>query len=154
MIVTIWRHGEAGAAMRDELRELTPRGATSVAAAAEAFEAWRLEAGLPTVDRCDHSPLVRTTQTASIIAPRLVVDAEPCDGLAPGASYRDASTYLKEDVAHQLLVSHQPFVSQLISYWTDDVTVEPLMPGGWATVDLLTAARGGAQLIRVRSAVL
>ena len=57
MLLTIWRHGEAGPAPRDAERELTERGRSEVAAAAEAFARWLVQSGQPEVEHLRHSPL-------------------------------------------------------------------------------------------------
>lgn len=49
---------------------------------------------------------------------------------------------------HVVMVSHQPFVSQAIVLWTDDVTMAPLAPGGYSTLEVTCLARGGATLLR------
>ena len=49
---------------------------------------------------------------------------------------------------HIVMVSHQPFVSQAIAVWVDDVTLAPLAPGGYSTLEVTCFARGGATLLR------
>ncbi len=153
MLVTVWRHGEAGSAPRDEDRALTGRGDRTVRQAAEAFRAWLSDASLTSVSGCRYSPLVRTTQTAHILGATLGVEPAVCRGLALSADIHQPKTFLDEEEPHLLMVSHQPFVSQLIWYWLDDDRVEPLLPGGWATLDVTVPSRGGAALVAARESI-
>lgn len=153
MLVTVWRHGEAGVAPRDEDRELTLRGISSLEAAVAAFDQWRGDQLLPPVSACRYSPLVRTRQTASILSTALGLTAEACPALAPGADLLAPEGFLDEAESHLILVSHQPFVSELIAYWLDDGRVAPLYPGGWAALELLAPVRGGATLHGMRASV-
>lgn len=151
MLVTLWRHGEAGAAARDEDRALTPRGELTVAQAVLEFEQWRQQAGLAPVDRLYHSPLVRTRQTAQLLERGLGVAPESVAALAPGTNLQAPQSFLPETAEHCVLVSHQPFVSQAAWFWLDDDRVEPLLPGGWVTLELLVPSRGGGVLQRARA---
>lgn len=153
MWVTVWRHGEAGVAPRDEDRCLTDRGELTVRQAAREFTVQLTAAGDPVPGRLACSPLRRTCQTAAILEESWLIKAFVCDALAPGTSVRRPETFLTDDVEHQVIVSHQPFVSQLIWYWLDDDRLEPLLPGGWATVQLLSPHRGGGRLVRSRTSV-
>lgn len=153
MFVTVWRHGEAGQAARDEDRALTERGIRTVSAAALEFEAWRADAGLPAVDVLRHSPLVRTTQTAGLLSEAFSVVPEPIEGLGLGANLHAPESFLPESGNHVVLVTHQPFVSQAVWYWLDDDALEPTLPGGWTTLELIAPSRGGGLLQRARSSV-
>lgn len=153
MRVTVWRHGEAAAATTDALRPLTVRGRDSVQSAARAFSSEMQVSGTP-ITVCRYSPLVRTTETAEVIGD--VIDdlvMQVCDALAPGASVTDCDRFLPQDAAHVVLVSHQPFVSALISYWLDDESLPFLSPGGYMCVDLLAPTRGGATAVSARPAL-
>ncbi len=148
MRVTVWRHGEAGVASRDEDRPLTERGRTSLSAAIQEYQVL-CEGVAPTL--IHYSPLLRTAQTAAIIGQHFPdATAEICDELAPGTELRDHRSFLTtDDVAHLLLVTHQPFVSELIWYWLDDKTVPALAPGGFCIIDLQAPTCGGAILLHV-----
>ena len=151
MLLTIWRHGEAGPAPRDAERELSERGRSEVAAAAEAFTRWLTQSGHPKVERLRHSPLTRTSQTAAILHGVLRPMSCVADQLlAPGADLAN-KMWQAIDATHVLLVSHEPFVSRAIAVWSDDETLPPLAPSGYATLDVLSLTRGGATVLRHRS---
>ncbi len=153
MYVTLWRHGEAGSAATDELRPLTARGTASVQVAALEWRRWVQEQALPEAQLIWHSPLVRTTQTAELLEQALGCAKAECGGLAPGAILHEPESFLPHSVDHAILVTHQPFVSQLIWHWLDDNALAPLMPGGWATLELTAPLRGGATLIGARTSI-
>src|SRR5262245_60251073 len=114
MILTIWRHGKAEEGADDRLRELTESGRDDVSFGSHQFhEACRVR-NLQHPHQILHSPLVRTTQTAEIIAAafsRATVAAEPAlrpgsDVTAVGAAVsRFPDSDSREQ--HTLLVSHQ-----------------------------------------------
>lgn len=111
----ILRHGEASYnAPTDFDRELTEHGR-----AALSLQVVKHRQLLETVDVIFHSPLVRTTQTATLVKDLLSLDAPL---LASGALLSESSpqsvTELLSSVDQQsiLLVSHQPLVSRLIEY--------------------------------------
>jgi len=157
MRVTVWRHGEAGAALRDEDRALTNRGRRSLVSAALAFNE---SCGAPLPTRIHYSPLRRTEQTASVIGeqfPKAIMRV--CPALAPGANLHDPQSFLlgqdaEDTSAHLILVTHQPFVSELIWYWLDDFNVPPIAPGGFCVMELLAPTRGGALLLQAVPDVL
>ena len=151
MLLTIWRHGEAGPAPRDAERELSERGRSEVAAAAEAFTRWLTQSGHPKVERLRHSPLTRTSQTAAILHGVLRPMSCVADQLlAPGADLAN-KMWQVIDATHVLLVSHEPFVSRAIAVWSDDETLPPLAPSGYATLEVLSLTRGGATVLSHRS---
>ena len=151
MLLTIWRHGEAGPAHRDAERELSERGRSEVAAAAEAFTRWLTQSGHPKVERLRHSPLTRTSQTAAILHGVLRPMSCVADQLlAPGADLAN-KMWQAIDATHVLLVSHEPFVSRAIAVWSDDETLPPLAPSGYVTLEVLSLTRGGATVLRHRS---
>ena len=153
MLVTLWRHGEAGTAATDELRPLTPRGSSSVQAAVADWQTWVKEQALAAADVIWHSPLVRTTQTAQLLEQCLNCARVECGGLAPGAMIDKPASFLPDSGDHVVLVTHQPFVSQLIWYWLDDDALAPLMPGGWASLRVTAPSRGGASLVQARASI-
>lgn len=147
MQITVWRHGEAGSAVVDADRPLTPRGHQTVAEAAENLEKW-LAANGEQPGVCRHSPLLRTTETAAVLArqwPGMKIEA--CPALAPGADPARSDSYLAAAGQALVLVGHQPFVSMLLAFWLDDTRLPTLMPGGHATVELIAPTRGGARLL-------
>ena len=149
MLLTLWRHGEAGSAATDEARALTARGRDEVVAMAQDYAAWAGESALAPVSLLLHSPYRRTVETAALLGELLgpgSLKAGP--SLAPGA-YPEAfseNDYSGHD--HIVMVSHQPFVSQAIALWTDDIKLAPLAPGGYSTLKITCLARGGATLLR------
>ena len=149
MLLTLWRHGEAGSASTDEARALTPRGREEAVAMAQDYAAWVGESALDAVSLLLHSPYRRTVETAALLGELLGPGSVKVDpSLAPGA-YPEAfseSDYAEHE--HIVMVSHQPFVSQAIALWTDDVTLAPLAPGGYSTLKITCLARGGATLMR------
>ena len=149
MLLTLWRHGEAGSAAADEARALTPRGREEVAAMAQGYVAWAGESALGPVSLLLHSPYRRTVETAALLGEVLHPGSLKVDpSLAPGAYPEGFSENDYAGHEHIVMVSHQPFVSQAIALWTDDVTLAPLAPGGWSMLEITCLARGGATLLR------
>ena len=149
MLLTLWRHGEAGSAATDEARALTARGRDEVVAMARDYAAWAGESALAPVSLLLHSPYRRTVETAALLGELLgpgSLKAGP--SLAPGAYPEAFSENDYTGHEHIVMVSHQPFVSQAIALWTDDVTLAPLAPGGWSTSEITCLARGSATLLR------
>ena len=69
---------------------------------------------MPTL--CIHSPHVEAQQAASLIARGLgLPHVVSQDLLAPGQTDCVSGYYLSEESGHQLVVGHQPYLSQLIS---------------------------------------
>jgi len=154
VLITVWRHGEAGPAPSDWDRQLTSRGRASLQIAAADFHRWLGSMALPMVSACLHSPLVRTTQTAELLSTILPCLPEPCSALEPGRRREEVDRVVPEGESHLLLVSHQPLVSRLIDYWLDSNEVAPLSPGGYATLDVTIPTRGGASLVKAQSSIL
>ncbi len=153
MLVTVWRHGEAGAAPRDEDRELTARGVRTVCEATVEFRQWLSEAQIAPVSEIWYSPLVRTFQTAGLLGKGLGCEIQACEALAPGTNLHKPDTFLPAVAEHVMIVTHQPFVSQVIWHWLDDDRLEPILPGGWATLELTVPTRGGGELVRARTSI-
>lgn len=150
MIVSIFRHGEAADAANDRQRPLTQRGEREIANACAPFVSACEHAQVQLPSALLHSPWLRTTQTANILAEisnstELVV----CDALYPGGNVADVERtldeLLDEGSDHVMLVSHQPLVSYLLSHFlTDSSAVPPMAPGAWVTFSLdVVGARGG-----------
>ena len=154
MILTIWRHGEAGSAATDRLRELTDRGTEDVGFGCHQFHSMCEERGIPQPELLLYSEWVRTTQTAEIIG--LAFNHAPrkrCKALIPGRRPEDVEldliSRLQQEPAlqHVLLVSHQPLVSALVEHLLGDYSqVPPLMPGALATLEMEVPAAGCATL--------
>ncbi len=154
MIVTIWRHGEAGQASRDYERTLTDRGCDDVGFGVQQFHTHCESRGLPHPDRIRCSPWTRTQQTADIISAAFThAECKDDQRIQPGVGPDDAMQLLEEAMAldsvqHVLLVSHQPLVSLLVeSLLGERGPVPPLSPGALAVLDLEVAVPGGATLL-------
>ena len=113
------------------------------------YVAWAGVSGFGPVSLLLHSPYRRTVETAELLGEQLRPGSQKVDpSLAPGA-YPEA--FSEKDYSgheHIVMVSHQPFVSQAIAVWVDDVTLAPLAPGGCSTLGVTCLTRGGATLLR------
>lgn len=148
MLVTVWRHGEAGSAARDVDRTLTEHGVSHVTATAELFKNWCHRRGVIVPSICTHSPLVRTRQTAALLHDALSFSTtNECEKLAPGHVDYVQGLFLESNCDHQLVVGHQPYLSHLINVWCDSVAHASLHPSGFATMQVALASRGGAELL-------
>lgn len=154
MWVTVWRHGEASPGAVDEHRSLTSRGRQSLQSVVRRYAEQCEAAGVLLPDACAFSPLVRTTQTAEILGLGLGLCPQASAALAPGADIHRPASFLDETKAHQVLVSHQPFVSELINHWLDSRDLPPLLPGGYACIDLLAPSQGGGSLVFAEANIL
>lgn len=142
MIVTIFRHGEAGRAVTDRQRELTSQGEDDVGFGCTRFHEICHRRDIPHPQLIVHSPWVRTAQTADIIASAFSHAAQrPTPALQPGADLAAVDALLQQLAAapneptHVVLVSHQPLVSELIDHYLGDYgRVPSLPPGGLATL--------------------
>ena len=116
---------------------------------AQGYSTWAGESGLGPVSLLLHSPYRRTVETAALLGELLRPRCMKVDpSLAPGAYPEAFSEKDYTDHEHIVMVSHQPFVSQAIAVWADDVTLAPLAPGGYSTLEVTCLARGGATLLR------
>ena len=146
MILTIWRHGEAGSASTDRQRELTDVGFDDIGFGCHQFHAALDARGIVAPDLILNSPWVRTVQTAQIIASAFThAPVRELQPLRPGGTVQAVEAALEEIAPapdHVLLVSHQPLVSQLIGQFLGATTGVPsLSPGSLATLELTTPAR-------------
>ena len=149
MLLTLWRHGEAGSAATDEARALTARGRDEVVAMAQDYAAWAGESALAPVSLLLHSPYRRTVETAALLGELLGAGSlKAGPSLAPGAYPEAFSENDYTGHEHIVMVSHQPFVSQAIALWSDDIALAPLAPGGYSVLEVTCLARGGATLLR------
>ena len=149
MLLTLWRHGEAGSAATDESRSLTRRGRDEVFAMAQEYSTWSDTSAPGPVSLLLYSFYRRTIETAELLGELLRPGSQEVDSsLAPGASPEAFSEQHYTGHEHIIMVSHQPFLSQAIAHWTDNVTLAPLSPGGYSTLEVTCLARGGAPLLR------
>ena len=155
MIVTIWRHGQAASGPIDRMRELTGDGEDDVGFGCHQFHDICHARGLAHPDLVLHSPWVRASQTADIIATAFThANMKPLPALQPGSTPRTVDAALAElqaaaePAGHVLLVSHQPLVSRLVDHYLGDPGQVPgLSPGALACLELEVAARGCGQLL-------
>ena len=148
MLLTLWRHGEAAYSRPDSQRQLTDRGVQHVAATVSFYRSLCQQRGLSMPTVCTHSPYVRTQQTAHLIASELgLLDVASHDLLAPGQIDYVSGHYVLEESRHQLVVGHQPYLSQLIDVWCDSSTHTSVSPSGFAIIELTAPCRGGGELL-------
>lgn len=155
MIVTVWRHGEAGPAAEDRLRELTARGERDIGRGAQRLRAICERREVPLPDALWYSRWRRTTRTAELIAaacPGLSPVSE--EALIPGCSPADVERVLEPlwqggtPPRHLVLVSHQPLVSRLVDFLTGQRGAIPSHPpGGLVTLSVDAPAAVGAGLL-------
>jgi phosphohistidine phosphatase len=154
VIVTIWRHGEAGQAALDRERRLTDRGCDDIGFGSEQLHRALSCRDLPAPDIIFYSPWVRTRETADLVASAFS-HAGRCavEALGAGSSVDAVDRWLNalwQEPAlpvHLVLVSHQPLVSQLLGWLLDDDNaVPPLIPGAYATLALEVPGRGCGSL--------
>jgi phosphohistidine phosphatase len=155
MIITVWRHGEAGWASSDSQRELTKSGRDDIGFGALQFHAACLARAISHPDLILHSPWLRTNQTAGVLAAAFShAKLRPERALRPGSS-PDAVLAMLQTLQepaeraprHLLLVSHQPLVSRLVDRLLGSAGEVPsLPPGGLATLEMHVAAPAGASL--------
>ena len=148
MLLTLWRHGDAAYSRPDSQRPLTERGVQHVRATVGFYRSLCQQRGLGRPIVCTHSPYVRTKQTASLIASELSLsEVLSRELLAPGQINYVSGNYLSEESGHQLVVGHQPYLSQLIDVWCDTAAHTSLSPGGFAIIELNAPCRGGGELL-------
>jgi len=155
MYLTIFRHGQAGQAARDSLRELTSTGRDEVGRGVEALREYCCSAAIDLPGRILFSDWLRTKQTADLIAGALSpARKQACNALVPGRDVDDVCVALDqlweaEQQGHLLLVSHQPLVSMLVDYLLGDPgRVPTLSPGGLSMLKLEAVGHGCATSVR------
>jgi phosphohistidine phosphatase len=141
MLVTIFRHGEAGEAVTDRSRALTTAGARDVGHASSLLQAACTARKIAQPSHIEHSPWRRTLQTAGILAAGFTHGRiTPQKALRPGGSVAEVDAVvaqLEVNQQHCLLVSHQPLVSYLLDHYLGKQhNVPTLPPGGLATLSL------------------
>ena len=148
MLLTVWRHAEAAYSHPDSQRQLTEWGVQHIQATVGVYRSLCQQRGLSMPILCTHSPYVRTRQTASLIASALnLSDVFSQELLAPGQTDYVSGDYLSEESGHQLVVGHQPYLSQLIDVWCDTSAHTSLSPSGFAIIELTAPCRGGGELL-------
>lgn len=155
MIVTLWRHGQAGSAASDRLRQLTGTGTDDIAFGCHQLHAACEARGIPVPDTLLHSPWLRTTQTADIVATafsRASLRAETA--LRPGSTVPASDSVLQQLVdtggktRHVVLVCHQPLVGYLVDHYLGEAgSVPSLTPGGLVTLAMDIPAAACARLL-------
>jgi len=117
MKLFILRHGKAVDGIPDALRELKPRGREDVRKVVESREP-----ELAHIDKIQSSSLVRAEQSTAIVVGLLDYRGEVVENahLAPWARPSEFIATITEDAGDLLVVSHQPFVSDLVSYLTNE----------------------------------
>lgn len=154
MILTIWRHGTAEDGINDSLRELTAGGRDDLAVGCTQWHQACERRSIQPPTTLLHSPLVRTTQTAEIIASAFnpaVVSVEKA--LRPGGNLEGVDALIAKfsdssSTQHIVLVSHQPLVSYLAAHYLGEAgSVPSLSPGGAVTLSLDVAAPACGKLL-------
>ena len=111
------RHGEAAAmAPTDSQRPLTEHGRQQVAVSAGL---------LPQLDLMVASPYLRAQQSAQIVAETVAIAKQSTsETITPDSSPSDVVAWLETvDAESILLVTHNPFVSQIASWLTGDLGI-------------------------------
>lgn len=155
MIVTLWRHGQAGSAPSDRLRQLTGTGTDDIGFGCHQLHAACEGRGLPAPGTLLHSPWLRTTQTADIVATAFShASIQPETALQPGSNIPAVDSVLQGLLdthgtdQHAVLVCHQPLVSYLIDHYLGESgAVPPLTPGGLATLTMDVPAAACGRLL-------
>ncbi len=153
MILTIWRHGQAANAAVDSERELTETGMDDVGFGSDQFRQQCELRKLPLPGLIFHSRWLRTSQTADIISRHFPQAAlEAAEVLIPGSGINAVNHFLENyteaAIEHLMLVSHQPLVSALVDHYLGESgRVAPLVPGGFAVLDMDVVALGCADLL-------
>ena len=151
LLLTLWRHGEAGSASSDAVRELTDRGRVEVSAMASDFSAWLDAAGLPMVAKLYTSPLIRAQQTAALFAQHGCSERpEICSELVPEAIPEGFADSVFDDDTHVVAVTPPASCARAAAVVRDYATPAPLAPAGYATLQVTSLERGGATVLRHR----
>jgi len=155
VILTIWRHGEAGSAPTDRQRQLTDRGMDDIGfGCQQLYDALQVR-NIPAPGLILYSPWVRTAETAKIIGSAFShATSSELDSLRPDSTVLAIETSLAEcagdpsSPAHVVLVSHQPLVSRLAGHLLGaGHGVPSLSPGALVTLSLDVVAADCAQLL-------
>ena len=155
MIITIWRHGEAGRAATDRQRQLTGRGQDDVGFGSRAFRGALEARGIALPELVLFSPWTRTLQSAEIIASAFThASLREHAALQPGSAVTAVEHCLvslldkPEAPSHVVLVSHQPLVSELVEFYLGPASnVPPLSPGALVSFALEVPAQHCGELV-------
>lgn len=145
------RHGEAEAAAIDHDRVLSEQGRIDVGLLGEKLAQYGVHMG----EVC-HSGILRARQTAEIMAEKLgftgALTEMSC--LGGGAMVEPVAEQIHQWQDDSLIVSHMPFISELVSYLVTGqthltlmayppatlVTLERVKPGVWRILSILPPA--------------
>tara|TARA_B110000483_G_scaffold145435_1_gene173584 strand:- start:61576 stop:62028 length:453 start_codon:yes stop_codon:yes gene_type:complete len=108
------RHGEANQSSPDHLRELTGAGRKELS---KSLIGAQTQA--PELDAIFHSGLTRAAQTADMAAQLLAPQLQPklMEGISPSGEVQRFPEYLEsESLSAVLLVTHNPFVEELVIF--------------------------------------
>ncbi len=149
MKALLMRHAQASwDAPSDRERPLTAVGEDQARRAADSIAA---HAAIP--KRIVHSPWLRTSQTANIIAQQLGgIACEADDALAPDSDCRLWGKCWQSE--GDLLVSHQPMVSTYLA-WLCEAKLQaqwPMEPASWALFETEFFEMGCGRLLQLRHA--
>jgi phosphohistidine phosphatase len=155
MILTIWRHGAAEEGVNDRLRELTASGRDDIGFGSHRLHEACSASNVSHPHTILHSPLVRTSQTAGIIAAAFThASLSAVQALQPGSTVAAVDEAVSRfiDFGHQqqhmLLVSHQPLVSHLVEHYLGEGSSVPfLSPGGLVTLSMEVLAPACGRLL-------
>lgn len=112
------RHREAHHNSPDHLRELTKAGRQEVTKSLT-----KARTQIPELEAIFHSGLTRAAQTADIAAQLLAPQLQPklMEGISPWSEVQSFPEYLEsESVSAVLVVTHNPFVEDLVSFLSGD----------------------------------
>ena len=146
MKLFVLRHGKAADGFPDEQRELTERGRADLS---HVLSSRRSDVGQ--LDKVQCSPLLRARQTAEIARGALTFEG-PCEineYLVPWASPLEFLNSLDDNLESLLVASHQPFVSELVEYLTDERIAMPTST--LVLVDVEYPAQGGGNVVWVET---
>ena len=133
MILYFLRHGKAGAprASNDDERELSPKGARALRAAAPLWRRLNLRP-----DVVISSPLARALRTAEIFCEAMGGEPIVDDLLRPGASWGQLARAMAAhpDARRVMFVGHEPDLSSAIVQLTGAASVR-MRKGGLACIE-------------------
>ena len=117
MRLFILRHGKAKSGSPDALRELEKQGVKELRSVIN-----RRQDALKTVSLIQSSALVRAEQTAAIAANLIGFQGDIDENmqLAPWSRPADFVNNIDESLGDLLIVSHQPFVGELVALLTGE----------------------------------
>ena len=143
MLLHILRHGEADNTSLDADRSLTDRGRADVA---EVIMRHSIEWEYFVIQA---SPLLRAQQTASIVQNHFsdCGEIETNENVAPWGNATEFVRSINDSGPDTLIASHQPFVSDLVYYLSEQNVSMPTAT--LVTIQLDQAARGCGSIVEV-----